>query len=285
MLIKRDIQLTFTKGVGTFSNGSPTVTYVGLRVLCSIVNTGGILLGQAQLRIYGLTLATMNELSALNGFWMVQKKIELQISATDETGNFSLIFDGQVMLSQIDINSQPDSALVVIAQAGALQALQVAPPTGYPKSSDHLTILRGLAGQMGLDFEPNGPLITLSKPYFPGSPRDQAVRCAYAADVNMMIDLKTLIVWPKNGSRAGAVPLISPATGLVGYPGYSGYSGITVKTIFNPFIRMGAQFEVSSQLTFANAVWVAYNVNHDLESQMPGGKWFTSCEGQYYAAS
>jgi hypothetical protein len=278
--IERVIQLTFTRGAGVFaSSGKNQMTVSGLRVLCSIANTAGIALGQAQLRIYGLELAQMNELSALNSYFMVQELIELEIRASDETGALNLIFDGQVMLSQIDLNSQPDSALVVVAQAGALQALQIVPPTSYPGTVDHLTILKDLASKMGLAFEPNGTPVSLSSPYFPGSLRDQAIRCADAANINLMIDLKTLIVWPKYGSRAGQVPLISPSTGLVGYPGYSGFSGITVKSIFNPFIRMGAKFKVQSQLKFANATWTAYNVHHDLESQVPGGKWFTSCDG------
>ena len=289
--IDRVLQLQFTTANGVFASSKTNqITFSGLRVQCNIVGVGGIQLGEAQLRIYGLTLGQMNDLSALNRYFLVQKQIELQISASDETGALNLIFDGQVMVSQIDLNQQPDSALIVVAQAGALQALQIADATSYPTNTDHFTVLANLATKMGLQFEPNGTPIPLSKPYFPGSLRDQVIRCADAADVNWTVDLGTLIVWPRYGTRSGLtgkpysglVPLISPETGMVGYPSYSSMGGIAVKTIFNPFLRIGTKVTVQSSLSFANGTWGAFYIHHELESQMPGGKWFTSFDGAPY---
>lgn len=291
--IERVIQLTFTKAVGTFSEGKNTVTYAGLRVLCDIIAVGGIQFGQAQLKVYGLTLSIMQELSALNQGFLVQKQIELQISASDEAGKLNLIFDGQVMLSQIDLNSQPDSALIIIAQAGVLQAQQIANPTSYLADTDHFVVMKYLAGQMGLQCELNGTPLPLSKPYFPGSFRDQVIRCADAVGVNWTIDLGYLIVWPRFGTRSGLagapysgkVPLVSPETGMVGYPSYSASGGIAVKTIFNPILRIGTKVTVASQLSFANGTWATYNMKHALDSQTPGGRWFTTFDGYPFNAS
>ena len=281
---RRIIELTFTKGVGTFAESkTDRLTVSGLRVQCNIINVGGIQMGQAQLRIYGLTLSQMNDLSALNGGFMVQRKIGLQIKA-GVANAMNLVFDGQITLGRIDLNSVPDSTLVVVAQAGILQALQVATPTSYPAGTDHLTVMKNLATQMGLSFEGNGTPIPLSKPYYPGTLRDQAMRCADAAGVNWTIINGTLIVWPRYGVRASGangVPVVSPDTGMVGYPSYSDI-GIAITTLFNPFIRLGQLVTVKSSLPFANGSWGAFYIHHELESEIPGAKWFTHFDGQPY---
>jgi len=40
---------------------------------------------------------------------------------------------------------------------------------------------------------------------------------------------KTLIIWPKGGSRGGSIPLVSRDTGMIGYPSYT-QNGIVVST-------------------------------------------------------
>ena len=280
--VKRVIELTFTKGVGTFTeSGKNTLTLSGLRVQCNIINVNGPGMGQAQLRVFGLTKARLNDLSALNQGFMVQRKINLQIRAGDTTDGMNLIFDGQITVGQIDLNSQPDSALVIVAMAGMLQAAQSAPSTSYPGSTTHFTVLKSLAEQMGMAFEPNGDAVALRTPYFAGTLRDQVMRCADAANANWMIENNTLVVWPRFGNRKGTVPTISPDTGMVGYPSYSEI-GISIKTIFNPFIRNGGLVTVKSSLDFANGSWATFYVKHDLESETPNGKWFTQFDGLPY---
>jgi hypothetical protein len=289
--IKREISLTFTKGAGTgvfATTGTNQVTYEGLRVQCDIAQSSNLTFGQAQLRIYGLTLPQMQEISALNRYFMSLLPVELTVWASDDQGVMNLIFDGQVMLSQIDMNGQPDSAIIIVAQAGILTALQVDAPATYPGAVSHLDVLESLAAQAGLAWNPNGRAVTLNSPYLPGSIRDKIIRCATMADVNWTIALNTLTVWPHYGTingtpgklYTGRVPLVSPETGLVGYPTYSANSGITVKSIFNPQLQIAGMANVQSQLQFANGTWQIFNIHHDLESQMPNGRWFTRFDGQ-----
>ena len=62
----KKIDLTFTKGRGTFAEGGKnTVKLSGLRVSANIVRSGGSSQGSADLRIYGMTLSKMNDLSTL----------------------------------------------------------------------------------------------------------------------------------------------------------------------------------------------------------------------------
>lgn len=282
--IERNLKLVFIKTSGTFvASDSNQMTVTGLRVQCNIINCGGVTMGEAQLRVYGLTKAHIEDLSALNSGFMVQRAIRLDIHASDDNGGFNLIFSGQIMLSQIDLNNAPESALIIMARAGLLQVVQPTTPTSYPSRVSHLTVLADLAKSAGLDFEPNGMPVMFDSLYLYGSSREQMLRCADAAGANISIELNKLIVWPRLGIRGntGTVPLVSPATGLVGYPTYSDM-GIAIKTLFNPFIRLAQLVTVESSLSFANGSWGAYYVRHELESQTPNGKWFTHFNGAPY---
>lgn len=284
--VERNIKLVFIKTAGAFtSSGLNQMTVTGLRVQCNIINVGGVTMGQAQLRVYGLTKDHIEDLSALNGGFMMIRSIRLDIYASDDNGGFNLVFSGQIMLSQIDMNNAPESALTIIANAGILQVVAPAEPTSYPVQVSHLVVLADIATRMGMDFEPNGPPVMFASTYLYGSLWEQAQRCADAAGANMTIELNKLIVWPRQRLRdkqnGGGVPLISPATGLVGYPTYSDM-GIRIKTLFNPFIRLAQLVTVESSLAFANGSWGAYYVQHELESQMPNGKWFTTFQGSPY---
>jgi hypothetical protein len=144
---------------------------------------------------------------------------------------------------------------------------------------------------MGLTFENSGVSgVNLSSPYLPGTLRDQAQKAADAAGVNLYIDDGqspptgdqssgnttggTLAIWPKNGSRGGEIPLISPETGLVGYPTFTD-SGVLVKCLFNPNLKPGGQFKLKASVLPNEAIWNIRYLNLELDANTPGGSWFS----------
>lgn len=280
--VQRKITLTFKLGTGNFGNtGFNTVTVSGLRVQASIANAGGASMGQAHVRVYGLTLSLMNQLSQVvrtssgnNEFRWNQMLIE----AGDNQSGMSSIFQGQIMLTPIDLNGAPDVAFTIVAVAGAFESVKSASPSSYPGSADAAIILQNLATQNGYAFENNGVSVMLATPYFSGSPLQQMQECAQAANINMVIDDGTLAIWPKGGSRGGSVPLVSSATGMYGYPCNNGL-GVMVKTIFNPQLQIGRTVQVQSILPFANGQFTMFDVAHELESETPNGQWFTQFHG------
>ena len=75
------------------------------------------------------------------------------------------------------------------------------------------------------------------------------------------------------GSRNGSAPIVSPQTGMIGYPAYTAY-GIMLKTIFNPSIGFGQQIQVQSSLQPACGNWAVYGLDHALDEEMPdNGLW------------
>jgi hypothetical protein len=100
----------------------------------------------------------------------------------------------------------------------------------------------------------NGVQVTLSNPILSWhAARPDSIACIAAADIEHEDDGVTIFVWPKGGSRGGTPPiLISPQTGLIGYPAYT-HSGLALLNRFNPAIGRGGLIKVESSLTPACA--------------------------------
>jgi hypothetical protein len=152
-------------------------------------------------------------------------------------------------------------------------------------ASDVATIMAGLAEQGGFHFENNGVQVQFFDPYFPGTVLEQIQRCAAKAGINHTIDhqTNTLAIWPRGGSRGGKIPLISPTTGMIGYPVFDP-NGVLVTTTYNPSIRTGQIVQVQSSLQAANGQWGVNSLEHELESQVPGGQWRTRFLGIWLGA-
>jgi len=281
---KKKIDLTFKLGKGAFGeSGADVVKLAGHRVQCSIASAGGPSMGQATLKVYGLTLSLMNELSHItrvNGAGGFESRFNsLQIEAGDDAG-MAIVFQGQTTAAITDMNGAPEVAMTISAHAGYFEAVKAAAPTSYPGHADAALILANLAADNGYAFENNGVSVMLATPYFPGSPRDQMLRCVEAANICWNgLDDKTLAIWPKGGSRGGLIPLISPDTGMVGYPTCKGIGQIGVKILFNPELRIGGLCQVESLLPFANGKFGIFEIGHQIESETPNGAWFSTFTG------
>ncbi len=133
---------------------------------------------------------------------------------------------------------------------------------------------------MGLSFENNGVSVIFPKAYYWGSALSQVRDVINDAGIEWnQGDNGVLAIWPKGGSRGGAVPLISKDTGLIGFPYPSGNGLLGLRTIFNPQINFGAKINVDSTITPAKGIWTVCSLMHDLESETPNGAWFSALVG------
>lgn len=282
---KRRITATFQLGLGgTFGeSGTNTVVCEGLRVQASIHECNGPGLGQANVRIHGLTPSLLRQLSSLNQATMAARRNSIILEAGDDVNGMATVFQGQIQISQIMLNTAPDTSLALMASAGGLAPIRRVTPTSYPGTADAGVILQNLAFEAGLDFENNGVSIPLSTPYFPGDTWSKIKRCAAAGKIDFTIDAKknALVITPRGGARPGDIPVISPNTGMIGYPAYSsGLGGLHVTTLFNPLLRVQGQVKIESSLEVANGIWRTFNLQHELESEDPGGQWTTQFDAQ-----
>ena len=273
---QRDIDVTITQ-VATGKMWKLS----GHRVQCVIKVLGGITNDLMQMRIFGLPLSLSNELTAigsLNPLAMGNNLIS--VAAGDHGKTLATVYDAHIFQSWNDYTSAPDVSFNVIAMAGAYAAIAPVSPTSFKGSVLASTVLSSIAQLAGFNFVNEGVTGTLINPYFSGTAIDQLRKCAHQSQVDYEIRLQTLSVWPKGASRTGDIPIISPATGMVSYPTFQ-MSHVSVRSIFLPGISLGMQFKIEgSTFAKANGLWTAlHGVTHNLESQTPGGAWFTDLEG------
>jgi hypothetical protein len=237
-----------------------------------------------------MTLSQMNDLSTLGltvatGVNVVFNN-SILVEAGDDDAGMSVVFYGTIYAAWADVQSMPDCPFHVTANIGAYEAAKPVPPSSYRGLVDVATVLSGIATLAGWNFENSGVNVKVWNPYLPGTARDQAYAIAQHANVNIIIDggvPGTLAIWPKGAARNGAVPLISPDTGMIGYPTYT-RQGIVVTTLFNPNINFGQNVQIKSSLSPANGTWNVSSLTHTLDTEVPRGNWFTRFEANALSA-
>jgi hypothetical protein len=271
-------------------SGTNTVTLKGLRTRVRIQNSGSPADCRSQVQVYGMSASLMNQLSTLGLVFNLVPKNTLTITAGDEGGALTTVFSGTIYSAYGDYASQPDVPFHFECLSGVASAVAPAPVSSFTGSTSVETIMSGLARQMNLGFENNGVDIQLASPYLSGSLWVQAQKVAEHAGINWgVFNGQTLAIWKKGGNRdTPDVPLISPATGMIGYPAFT-QQGIIVKTLFNPRVSFGQLIKVESDLLSGisaaqkkNAApntsifptqWAVNKLDLLLDTETPKGDW------------
>lgn len=281
---RKRIDLTITLGEGQFGDdGSNTVTLTGLRVQADIQSYGGDSMPQTQLRVFGLPMSMMNQLTTIGPVnSAIMLKNSILVAAGDDENGMETVYSGVIWTAFGQFDGSPEVPLNIVAVGGLDAAVKPVGALSYSGTVDVATIMQELANTMGLTFENNGVQVQLSNPYFPGTALMQVRSCARAAAIRYVIDRGTLAIWPKDGARTIAdIPKISTATGMIGYPAFSS-NGIEIGCEFNSKIIPGGVFEVESSLNVACGKWRAMTVSHAIDSEAPDGRWFTHISGAPY---
>lgn len=274
-LSRKRIDVTISLGTGQFGDtGANTVTITGARVHAGIQVFGGEAMPQLQLRIFGQPLERMNQLTTIgpiNSAIMFNNSV---LVAAGDDSSMQTVYSGTIWEAWAEFQGVPEVPLNIVGLGGLAASLKPVGALSYTGSADVATIMQTLAETMDLAFENNGVSVQLSNPYFPGTALAQVRACARAAGIYYAIDRGTLAIWPKNGARQGDAVLISPDTGMVGYPSFAS-NGLTLTTLFNPAIKPGGVVQVDSSLQVARGQWTVLQVQHSLQSETPNGQWFT----------
>lgn len=275
--VQRLINVQFDLANGVFAGGGNSLNVTGLRVTARISVPGGASPSVLDAAIYGLSLSQMNQLSTVGTQIDRQAQNKVTVTAGDAQSGMAVVYKGTLNWAYVDARGMPNVALRVQGSAGSYEAVKPVQPTSVKGSSDVAQIMQQLAQQMGLQFENNGVSSKLANVYLSGSARLQALTLAQHAGIEHVIDRGTLAIWPPGQSRNGTV-MISPATGMVGYPMFD-QASVVVQTIFDPAIAYGGTMQVQSSVTPACGAWTIKNVDLELESQVPHGRWFATLTG------
>ena len=277
--VRRRIQVTFQLGGGRgFDGGSAdTVTLSGLRCSALVERAGGVSQGALDLRIYGMAQGLMNQLSQVGKAPVnVALGNVVTVTAGTDAGGLSVVYQGTISHAFADYAASPDVAFHVLGVTALDAALRPVPTSSYRGGADVATIMANIAGLMRLKFENNGVAgIVLSNPYFHGTALQQMESCRDAAGIEAHVIDDTLAIWPEGGSRGGAVPLLSPSSGLVGYPVRTPI-GVECEILYTPSVAFGAKVKLQSpDVPQCEGVWQVAGLTHILESETPDGAWFT----------
>lgn len=276
---KRIVKLQFQLGAGDFGGGNDTVDLEGYRCAVNIVRQGSGF-SRADVNIWGLPLATMNKLTVLQKTLYEQQKMNrVVVSAGDEESGVSTCFAGIVREAWADGRQQPDVVFQVSADSALYDTLKPVPPVSFKGTVDAALALSGIASQMGYGFENSGVTGQITNPYWPGTPKSQIEKVCEAIHCQSHIDdvKKVLAVWPKGQARDGAEILFSKDTGMVGYPAFT-QAGIKATSLYNPSLEFGRKVRVESGFKPAEGSWMINQLAHRLESNVPGGQWFSDIE-------
>lgn len=283
---RREIDLTFELGTGDFgTGGADKVELTGLRVAANIQRNGGVSWSTANIQAYGVPLSVMNRLSTLRQLYPDVRKNTVTIRAGDSETGKGVVFSGQIRSAYADFAGAPDSVFTVEAATMIIPGLEPAPPSTFPGPTDAAVIARGLADRMGYGFENNGVQTMIANPYYSGTNRQQLEALARVGGFDVIIDdtvsPPAVVLVAQGQVRKGVVPLISAATGMVGYPSYV-QNAVGFTTIYNPNIQHLGGVEIDTDLTPAKGRWYIYQLGHNLASETLDGPWYTQARGILY---
>lgn len=275
---KKALRFVITLGTGKFgSSDNDTITLQGFRATADIDKAGGMMMGTLRAKIYGVAQASMNSVTTLQ--WKPGTLIPntVEVFAIDGAAE-TLVFAGNIVNAWADYQSMPDVFLHIQAQSAFFNALKAVPPRSFKGRVDVATVMGQIARDLGYTFENNGVTTQLVDVYLPNTGMEQAKDLARAAGCDLYLDDKILAITPPNVPRKVIIPLISPASGLVGYPTFDGV-GVNFQTLFNPAVTFGGSVKLVTDVQQAAGEWVVTSVGHRLESEKPGGAWFSSIRG------
>lgn len=275
---KKQLRFVITLGTGKFgSSDNDTITLQGFRATADIDKAGGMMMGTLRAKIYGVKQQDMNSITTL--MWKPGTRIAntVEVYAIDGAAE-TLVFAGNIVNAWGDYQNMPDVYLHIQAQACYFNGLQAVQPLSIKGGVDVAVVMARIAKDMGLVFENNNVSVMLTDVYVANTLKEQALELARAANFSLYIDDKVLAITNKYAPRKGLIPEISTQSGLVGYPTFDGI-GVHFQTLFNPAITFGGSIKLTTDLPQAAGEWIVVSVAHRLESEKPGGAWFSTIRG------
>lgn len=249
------------------------------------VRQGGNQFGNAKVELFGVPLATMNQIARL---WLEsltpQNTDKLAIDVWDGE-DFIPFFQGVIAWSAVDASGMPQVKLVIEANAAmALMNMSASPYSnaGPVALEDALASIAQLAG-FALDYSETAPKYQLTDVRVTGAPLEQIRKLmSQFKDLTWFINLQRLVVRKVNTPFSADSVRIAADTGLQGFPVYS-TSGLQLQTLFNPRLRPGVALDVVTPIDFVTrTLWVAAVLAHQLDVNMPGGQWTSAVAANSY---
>lgn len=287
----KQLRVTFTVATpgATFpGTGKNVLMVAGLRMSAVTEGTARYA-NKLNLSIYGMAKTDMDALTVLK-FGPKPTTIgdnTLLLEANDGSG-WNKVFTGTITNATPQYSRMPNVSFEVEVVVGYFAGAAAVAPRSYEGGADAADVMQSIATSMKLQFQNNGVQVLLpAGSYFEGSNWDQLKAIVDAADFDYYIDNNTLIICNKY-QPMNNIQLVelSPTNGLIDYPRI-GVSGIEFDCYYTPAIALAGRVRISGSDVPAanNGEWVPYSVSHQLDANLPGGKWQSTLNCIWHAAT
>jgi hypothetical protein len=280
--VQRGLRATFIlAGSGQVFPGTNTntLTVSGLRISAQIQGTAR-LAAQMSLKVQGMKRVDMNAITVAWANPPVVLDHYVILEANNGQG-WNKVFSGTIIEAQPEYRSQPDTFLQLLASVGYFQKIRPAESLSYTEAVDIDLVCTDIAALRGSNWKfvnggvtgiLNGPL------YLNGTLLDQLDTACQAAGCDYYLANDTITVTPRGRPIENTAPavVLSPTSGMIGYPVYE-RAGLNVQALYQPAFDNGVPLDIKdSVVAAANGRWYPYSVVHELDGNIPQGKWNTS---------
>jgi hypothetical protein len=279
--VRRQLRATFTLG-GTgavFPGTNNNVLIVGgengLRISAQVQGTAR-LAAQLSLSVQGMKRADMD---AITIAWS-QPPIVFDHFVLLEANNgngWAKVFSGTIIEAQPEYRGAPDTYLSLAAVVGYFQKIAPVEPRSYTETVDIGLVAGDIAEAMGFQFVNGGADAVLAGPiYLHGTLVDQLDTACQMAGCDYYLANNTVTITPRGQPIAGrdGGRALAKDTGLIGYPVYE-RTGLNVQAFYQPAFNMGMPLDIESIVPSATGRWYPYSLKHQLDANIPDGKWQT----------
>ena len=274
----KKLKFIITLGTGTFgSQDNDQVIIEGFRSSISIDKAGGMQMSTLTAKINGISQSDINSITTTKWQPLVDIKNTIEVIAIDGSAETSIYF-GDILEAWGDYQSMPDVFLYVQALAGGTNKMKTMKPRSFNGIIDVASVMAQIASDMGYTFENNGVTSGIQNLYLANTGLEQAIELAKIAKCDLYLDDKVLAITPINIPRKTIIPVISRKSGLIGYPTFDG-TGVNCQILFNPAVVFGGSVKIETDIARAAGEWIITSMSHRLETERPGGAWFSQIRG------
>lgn len=270
------VTITLSDKSESFTEDKNSLSSSGLRVSFNATYGHGAVMPSAQIRIYGLPLETMNKLFRLRWNTLGTLKNMIKVEAGEQGKQLISVFEGCITEATIDFASAPNVSLIIRSQSSALEYLAPTPPVTYAGERNVEDIIEEICKGINYRFENNGATAKDKDVTVEGTEIGKIRTLCNSHGFDLYIEQGLVSITPKNGVRNIKIPVITPKTGLIGYP-EPNIRGISFKCLYDPILKFGGVCTIKDSLVeHCNGDWRIYGLLIHLESNTPNGSWF--CE-------
>lgn len=285
---KKVLRTTITLAGDEFdTTGSNVLIADKLRTSAVIRFGGGAVMPSADITIWGLNLDAMHKLMRIRWQDINSMMNRVKLEAGEAGEKLINVFEGNITFAYIDTSNAPEISLKIQSMMGVLETYKPANPISWQGEKSVVEAIQEIADRMGYILQNDGvPEDLVMHDVTLGETDLNKIRkLCKDYEIDLYVEHGLIAITPQGAPRKLAIPVLTPETGLIGYP-VPTIQGIDVKCLWNPQVRFGGIIRVeNSIMETTNGDWRAFGVTAHLESELNGGNWFMEIQASHREAS